>query len=238
MDKIKAMAMQLLTIWQQLGINQKVTVAASGLLVAGVLAAVVFFTSRTDFVLLYGNLDAKSAGKIITTLEEQKEERLAEWGEHGRGLADHYLAETPEGIYTSEVDYNTDAWFARPNREILNAMSQTSADVFMYLFTRNLREPSQRAPHAMELRYVFQTLPDDVPEADRGIADLMSDYWVQFATSGNPNRDGVPVWPGYDQDRQEHQIIGAEVGQGSGFRRLELDALDGYFAATYAGARH
>ena len=65
------MAMQLLTIWQQLGVNQKVTVAASGLLAAGALSAVVFFTSKTDFALLYGNMDSKSAGEIITVLEEQ-----------------------------------------------------------------------------------------------------------------------------------------------------------------------
>ena len=65
------MAMQLLTIWQQLGVNQKVTVAASGLLVAGALSVVVFFTSKTDFALLYGNMDSKSAGEIITVLEEQ-----------------------------------------------------------------------------------------------------------------------------------------------------------------------
>ncbi|MDC0143389.1 flagellar basal-body MS-ring/collar protein FliF [Verrucomicrobia bacterium] len=71
MDKIKAMAMQLLTIWQQLGVNQKVTVAASSLLVAGALSVVVFFTSKTDFALLYGNMDSKSAGEIIAVLEEQ-----------------------------------------------------------------------------------------------------------------------------------------------------------------------
>jgi flagellar M-ring protein FliF len=71
MDNIKAMAMQLLTIWQQLGVNQKVTVAASGLLVAGALSVVVFFTSKTDFALLYGNMDSKSAGEIIAVLEEQ-----------------------------------------------------------------------------------------------------------------------------------------------------------------------
>lgn len=65
------MAMQLLTIWQQLGVNQKVTVAASGLLVAGTLSVVVFFTSKTDFALLYGNMDSKSAGEIIAVLEEQ-----------------------------------------------------------------------------------------------------------------------------------------------------------------------
>ena len=51
--------------------NQKITVAASGLLVAGALSAVVFFTSKTDFALLYGNMDPQSAGEIITVLEEQ-----------------------------------------------------------------------------------------------------------------------------------------------------------------------
>jgi para-nitrobenzyl esterase len=107
----------------------------------------------------------------------------------------------------------------------------------MYLFTRNLRDPSERAPHAMELRYVFQTLPDDASEADRRISDQISDYWVAFATTGNPNRDGLPAWPGYDAERQAHQIIGAEVTQGTEFRRAELDAMDRYFAETYAGAK-
>ena len=176
--------------------------------------------------------------RTFSTLGEQKQERLAEWGEPGRGLADHYLAGTPDGLYTSEVDYNTDLWFARPNREILNAMSRTPADTFMYLFTRNLRDPAERAPHAMELRYVFQTLPNDASEADRRISDLISDYWVAFATNGNPNRDGVPAWPGYDADRQTHQVIGATLTQGTAFRRAELDAMDRYFAATWASAKH
>ena len=71
MEKLKALGMQLLGIWQQLGMNQKVTVAASGLLVAGTLAVVVFFTSRTDFALLYGGMDPKDAGSVIAVLEEQ-----------------------------------------------------------------------------------------------------------------------------------------------------------------------
>ena len=70
MEKLKALGVQLLTIWQQLGMNQKVTVAASGLLVAGILAAVVFFTRRTDFALLYGGMDPKDAGQVVAVLEE------------------------------------------------------------------------------------------------------------------------------------------------------------------------
>ena len=117
-------------------------------------------------------------------------------------------------------------------------MAGTSTDSFMYLFTRNRRDPSLRSPHAAELSYVFQTLPDQATEVDRRISDLMSDYWVQFATTGNPNREGLPQWPTYNADTQEHQIIGVEVGQGSSFRRQELDQLDRYFNATYTSALH
>ncbi|MCH8937696.1 MAG: carboxylesterase family protein [Gemmatimonadetes bacterium] len=173
----------------------------------------------------------------FSTVAEQREARLEEWGTLGRGLADHYLADSDEDVFTSEVDYNTDLWFARPNREILDAMANTSANSFMYVFTRNLRDPSERAPHAMELRYVFNTLPESASQVDRDIADLISDYWVQFATTGNPNREGLPYWPAYDIETRQYQTIGVDVGQGSNFRGQELDALDRYFEATYQQAR-
>jgi len=176
------------------------------------------------------------ADRTFTTLEEQRDTRVEQWGTHGEGLAAYYLADKADDILAIEVDYNTDSWFARPNREILTSMARTPAETFMYLFTRNLRDPSELSPHAMELRYVFQTLPDDASEVDRRISDLMSDYWVQFAKSGNPNREGLPPWPTYDAEVQEHQIIGAEVGQGLGFRREALNELDRYFAATYDSA--
>ncbi|MSR66487.1 MAG: flagellar M-ring protein FliF [Pedosphaera sp.] len=70
MESIKALGLQMLNIWRQLGVNQKVTVAASGLVVLLGLGAVVFFSSRTDFGLLYGKLDSETAGKIIASLDE------------------------------------------------------------------------------------------------------------------------------------------------------------------------
>ena len=148
-----------------------------------------------------------------------------------------YVADSDEDVYNIEVDYNTDSWFARPTREILNAMARTNEDSYMYLFNRNLRNPEERSPHAMELRYVFNTLPSGTRDEDLEIAKLMNDYWVEFAQSGTPNNNELPQWPVYDIEQETHQIIGVEVKQGAQFRTQELNELDRYFDDRYNSAR-
>jgi para-nitrobenzyl esterase len=58
------------------------------------------------------------------------------------------------------------------------------------------------AQHASEVPYVFDTLPvllgPKGTSADKAMADAVSDYWVNFAKSGNPNGAGLPVWPAYN----------------------------------------
>ena len=148
-----------------------------------------------------------------------------------------YVADSNEDIYRIEVDYNTDSWFARPTREILNAMARTKEDSYMYLFTRNLSDPEERSPHAMELMYVFNTLPSGASNEDLEIAKLMNNYWVEFAKSGTPNRFELPQWPVYDIERETHQILDVEVGQGVQFRTQELNELDRYFDERYKSVR-
>ena len=55
--------------------------------------------------------------------------------------------------------------------------------------------------HTAEIPYVFGTLDKrNWPwrEADRELAETMSSYWVNFATQGDPNGAGLPVWPLFD----------------------------------------
>jgi para-nitrobenzyl esterase len=60
-----------------------------------------------------------------------------------------------------------------------------------------------RAPHTMEIPFVFDNIekaPTYVGNGPgtRALADLMSDTWVQFAKSGDPNHSRLPHWPAYD----------------------------------------
>lgn len=64
------------------------------------------------------------------------------------------------------------------------------------------------AYHASDIQYVFGTLGltpatgGVVTEEDRRLSEQMSDYWVAFAATGNPNGPGRPVWETYrDADR-------------------------------------
>ena len=71
MEALRALIQQLLGIWKELGLNQKVTVVVSGVVMLIGLAVVVFYTSRAEYTLLYGGLDSAQAGKVTAALDEQ-----------------------------------------------------------------------------------------------------------------------------------------------------------------------
>lgn len=177
------------------------------------------------------------AGRSFTSVAEQRAAREAEFGEFAGNLLNYYVAESEDEVLNVEIDYNTDSWFARPTRELVQSMVKTNTPSYMYVFTRNLQNPALRSPHAMELQYVFNLLPQSAGTIDVEIAQLMSDYWVQFATNGNPNRTGLPRWPAYNLETREHQVIGADVLQGSFLLQEKLDELDRYVQARYDSAR-
>jgi len=77
--------------------------------------------------------------------------------------------------------------------------------VYRYRFDRSfpsdIKKEGLGAYHSAEIEYVFGTLDfkTGVPwrPEDRALSDLMQQYWVNFARTGNPNSRSLAKWPVY-----------------------------------------
>ena len=67
-------------------------------------------------------------------------------------------------------------------------------------------------PHALEIGFVFDNVAKSEsmsgigPEQQR-IADLMSEAWIAFARTGNPNNKLLPNWPAYDATKRASMVF-------------------------------
>lgn len=81
-------------------------------------------------------------------------------------------------------------------------LSHANGPVYGYLWTHAEPGPESSrwgAFHSSEIPYAFRTL-DKSPwrhftEADKAISTRISDYWLNFIKTGNPNGRGLPTWP-------------------------------------------
>ena len=86
------------------------------------------------------------------------------------------------------------------------------APTYMYMFT--WRSPLNNGSiHGHELKFCFNTLhraKNDLPSPtadDLLLADKMSSVWAQFAHSGKPNIDALPVWQPYTAENGELMVF-------------------------------
>jgi para-nitrobenzyl esterase len=75
-----------------------------------------------------------------------------------------------------------------------------TAPVYMYLFTKKSEiYPDYGTPHFMEVAYVFDNTANS---PDDELATMMSEAWIAFARSGDPNHSGMPNWEPYTIDER------------------------------------
>ncbi len=81
------------------------------------------------------------------------------------------------------------------------------APVYHYSF--DFAPTALGAAHGAEIGFVFSNAtanPAAKPGA-RAVEDAMSEAWIAFARTGNPNHPGMPVWPAYDADARAVMVF-------------------------------
>ncbi len=110
------------------------------------------------------------------------------------------------------------------------------AKAYTYYFTRGIpwpEHPEFGAFHTGDLPYFFATLKHlDRPwEAiDRKLSETASNYWVNFAKTGNPNGKGLPNWPAFDAAQQVTMELGEKIGARPVAEKAKLEFFTQYFA--------
>ncbi len=107
------------------------------------------------------------------------------------------------------------------------------APVYMYLFTyeSDFMGGLFKASHAMEIPFVFANT-DDVPYTGerpdkRELEAAVSDAWIAFARSGNPNHPGIPKWEPFSASHRATMLLDVPCRLEVDPAREELDAWEG-----------
>jgi para-nitrobenzyl esterase len=131
-----------------------------------------------------------------------------------------------------------DEWMGAPTRTFARLASARGAPTYVYMFSRVGDDSANRARgayHSAEITFVFGRPHPLQPSAgsttyDPTVADAMSDYWVAFATSGDPNGPPTagkwPRWPRYNAKTDALLEIGPEIAPRTMVKRAVYDSLD------------
>ena len=112
----------------------------------------------------------------------------------------------------------------------------SKAKAWTYYFSRAIpwpEQPQYGAFHSSELPYVFgnlKLLNRPWEPIDRRLSETMMAYWVNFATTGDPNGKGLPQWPAFDAKNP----VTMELGEKTGTRPIADAALFEFFEKFFA----
>jgi para-nitrobenzyl esterase len=111
-----------------------------------------------------------------------------------------------------------------------------------YLYVVDWETPVQGgkygSPHAVEIPLVFDNVADSESmlgselAAPQRVADQMSETWLAFARTGDPNNASIPHWAPYDVARRATLVFDLESRAVDDYRSAERELLTRLFPIT------
>lgn len=166
------------------------------------------------------------------SLAEYRKRQASQYGEALKEFDAAYPADSDTEVRAAYLSSLRDLSFTLPMRTWARMTATGKARAYLYFFSHAPPNPNSKmlgAYHAAEIAYVFNNLSRlNRPFADEDyrLAEAMSSYWVNFATSGDPNGNGLPKWTAYDRAAEPYMDFGDTLQPGNHLLKEQLDFLE------------
>lgn len=175
--------------------------------------------------------DGALMGPANTTTPEQfRLEALEQYGPNAKEFLRIFPGGTEEEIKASKTKVAM-ITFAALTPHLLAQYGKSP--VWVYQFSHVPPDkpdfPNYGAFHTSEVPYALNALKHwDRPwqPYDLELAGRMSDAWVRFARTGNPNGPGLPEWKAYKKEEGNIMEFGDKIVLRPGLMKAELDFMD------------
>ena len=147
------------------------------------------------------NKEDLGGGSTTPTTVEQFQRQAQRYGDLAGEFLKLYPAANDEQARAAQNAGAVDSMRASMYFWAVNRAKTAKTKAYTYFWEHTLPGPDAAlygAFHTSEVPYVMNALAmSDRPftDADRKIADMMSDYWVNFIRTGDPNGKGLAHWP-------------------------------------------
>jgi para-nitrobenzyl esterase len=107
---------------------------------------------------------------------------------------------------------------------------------YVYVFDVHDPEHPFGAWHSSDYPFVFGNFPKPSTRRDEATSALIRKYWINFATNGDPNGPGLPVWKTFGERSQAAMVFDDSPDSRPLPNFAGLQALDAILRC--ANARH
>ena len=189
--------------------------------------------------LMIGNCSAEIGGAFVST-STTKEALFAQFGDLEAAAKAAFDPEGDKEFAEVQTKLNTDWVWGEPARFTAKSFVAAGEPAYLYQFgyvPAAMRERARYgAGHGSEVSYVFGSLNSrrgatEPTAEEKMLAQIMNAYWTNFAKTGNPNGDGLPVWPQYNPQSEEMldvELDGKVIGKKDP-RKARFDVIEKAF---------
>jgi para-nitrobenzyl esterase len=171
---------------------------------------------ENDAALLTGwNQDEGLLFSPIKNALDYRKQAAQQYAADSADFLKYYPASTDAEAAASQLNISRDMIFGAQNYTWANVASRQGKKVYVYRFTRKVPATGEYvkygAFHTGEVPYAYDNLKfvnRPWEETDRKLAEVMSSFWINFITTGNPNGKGLPAWHPYEVNGKKIMELG------------------------------